>query len=507
MKSKDASSHPTATTPIDLLILALMTAGAFAVAGYHPGVEDAEIYVPQIEKLLHPNLFPFGAEFFESHARLTLFPNLIADTARVLHAPLDSVLLGWQVLSIFLLLAACWKLSGICFEDRRARWAGVALVAALLTIPVAGTALYIFDEYLNPRSIALFAAIFAMAAALRKRYAAVALWTAFAAVIHPLMSLFGLSLIAVIVWLRDFRAWPLSGNDGGARTAAIAAAIFLPLGISFKTPSAAYRQIIQMRPYFFLLRWHWYEWLGIFAPLALLWWSSRLARRQGRTAVDLLCRALIVYELVYLAIALATTIPPKLLALVRYQPMRSLQLVYALMFLILGGWLGQWVLRARVWMWLAVFVPLCAGMYYSQEQLFPSTPHIEWPGRVPDNDWLQAFAWIRANTPTDAIFALNPDHMAMPGEDEHGFRALAERSMLADGVKDAGALTMFPDLPLAEHWKAQMEAESGWEHFRAADFERLKRDWGVTWVVLDQRDVTLPDCPYSNRTLRVCRLD
>lgn len=506
MKSEDAAISRAATRLTDILWLVLLTAGAFVVHGYHPAVEDAEIYVPQIKKLIHPNFYPFGSEFFESHARLTLFPNLIAFLVRLTHLPLDSVLLICHLLSIFLLLLACWSISGICFEDRHARWAGVALVAALLTIPVAGTALYIFDVYLNPRSIALFASVFAVANALKKKYGGVVLWTAFAAVIHPLMSAFGLSLIAVIVWLRDFGGFSMFRGSRGPRAAIAAAVMFLPLGISFHSPSPAYREIVQMRPYFFIPRWHWYEWLGIVGPLLLLWWFSRLARKHRREAVNLLCRALIIFELVYFVLALAITIPPQLLALVRYQPMRSLQLVYLLMFLILGGWLGRWVLRNRVWVWIVLFVPICAGMYCAQRALFPSTPHIEWPGEVPANDWLRAFAWIRANTPTDAHFALNPYHMQLPGEDQHGFRAVAERSMLADAVKDSGALTMFPDLPLAERWKAQMKAQAGWDQFQTQDFERLRRDWGVTWVVLDQPGVTLADCPYANRTLRVCRV-
>jgi hypothetical protein len=499
-------SNQSSSRLTDIFRLLLLTAGAFAIQGYHPAVEDAEIYLPQIQKLLHPSLFPFGAEFFESHARLTLFPNLIADSVRFTHAPLGWVLIGWQLLSIFLLLLACWKLSGICFEDRRARWAGVTLVAALLTIPVGGTALYITDEYLNPRSLALFAAVFAVDAALRKKYGRVILWTAFAAVIHPLMSVFGLSLIVVIVWLRDLGGFAFLRRGEGSKIAAGAAALMLPLGISFRRPSPAYQEIIHMRPYFFILRWHWYEWLGIFAPLALIWWVGRRARRRGRAPLDLLCTALVIYGLVYFALALVMTIPPQLLALVRYQPMRSLQLLYVLMFLLLGGWLGETILRKRIARWIALFLPLSFGMYFVQGQIFPSTPHFEWPGHVPQNDWLQAFAWIRANTPENAVFALNPRHMDMPGEDEHGFRASTERSMLADAVKDSGAATMFPDLPLAEHWEAQMKAEDGWEHFHPDDFARLERDWRVSWVVLDQPGLTLPDCPYANRTLRVCKL-
>ena len=62
--------------------------------------------------------------------------------------------------------------------------------------------------------------------------------------------------------------------------------------------------------------------------------------------------------------------------------------------------------------------------------------------------------------------------MHIPGEDENGFRAIAQRSMLADGVKDSGAVTMFP--PLAETWLRQVQADSDWKTFRAQDFRRLQ---------------------------------
>lgn len=491
----------------DFSILLFLTAGAFLIIGYHPAVEDCEIYVPGIKKILNPSLYPFGGEFFESHARMTLYHRLVAASVRFSHLSLDRTMLLWHVLSIFLVLFACWKLATLCFEDARARWAGVILVAALLSIPVAGTALYVIDQYLNPRALALFAALFAVGATLRRRYVVGAIWIVLAATVHPLMSAFGASLAATIIFLRDFidvRA--MDKNRVAAQ--AVSAALSIPLGISLRHPSATYREVLDMPNYyyFFLLRWHWYEWVGIFAPMLLVWWLGRLAHKRQMNNAALLCRALIIYQLTYFVIALITTIPPSLLAFVRYQPMRSLQLFYVFLFLIGGGFLGQYVLRDRAWRWLGLFVPLSLGMFYGQLQTFPATPHIEWPGRVPQNDWLQAFAWIRYNTPVNAIFALNPHHMALDREDQHGFRVLAERSMLADAVKDPGATTMFPDLPLAEHWKRQAEAQRGWEHFQLADFERLRRDWGVSWVVVDQPNVAGLDCLYANRTLRVCRV-
>ena len=45
-----------------LAILLLLTAGTLLVHGYHPYAEDAEIYLPGVEKILHPGLFPAGRD-------------------------------------------------------------------------------------------------------------------------------------------------------------------------------------------------------------------------------------------------------------------------------------------------------------------------------------------------------------------------------------------------------------------------------------------------------------
>jgi len=150
-------------------------------------------------------------------------------------------------------------------------------------------------------------------------------------------------------------------------------------------------------------------------------------------------------------------------------------------------------------------VPLCSGMFYVQRQLFPNTPHLELPGRPVSNDWVKGFLWVRQNTPRDAYFALDPEHMAIPGQDQHGFRAIAERSMLADRVKDSGAVTMFP--ALAQTWQTQVRAQEGWKTFRLADFRRLRQIFGVDWVVVQQPGVEGLLCPYSNSTLQVCRIE
>ena len=495
-EAKKKSGGETAAHPSRLsvaLILLLLTAGALLVEGYHPWAEDAEIYLPGIEKILQPELFPFNAQFFQSHAHLTLFPNLIAASVAISHLPLSVVTFGWQMLSLFLLLLAGWELTGKCFENRWSRWAAVALLGALFTLPVAGTALYLMDQYLNPRNLTAFAGILAIAKVLDRKYVQAALLLAFTATMHPLMSAFTAFFLVLLLALR----W----RD--ARSVSFAS--LLPLSFLFQAGSPAYHDVAQSHTYHYFLRWQWYEILGAVAPLAIFWWFGRIARSRRMPNVDLLARTFILYASISIVAAIILSSSPRFEALARIQPMRSLHLLYLVMILLGGGFVGEFVLKNRAWRWVALFLPLCAGMFYAQRQLFPASAHIEWPGVAPRNPWVQAFLWIRNNTPVDAVFALDPKHMNISGEDSNGFRAIAERSMLADSVKDSGAVTMFP--PLADEWLRQVQAQQGWKNFQARDFARLETAYGVNWVVLEQPGAGDLSCPYQNQAVLVCRLD
>lgn len=481
-------------------LLVLLTFVALLVHGYHPRAEDAEIYVPAIVRILHPSYYPFGREFFEANSHLTLFPHLIAWTVRLTHLSLDWALFFWYLASIFLFLLASWKIASKCFSTAAGRWGAVTMVAALLTLPVAGTSLYIFDEYLNPRSISAFAVLFAIDAALDKKYLLTVLWLAITSVIHPFMTVFGLFFVVLLLILEKFQ-------QRSSMASATALLPFLSVSRIFgKEPSAAFWQCLEDHRYYFLPRWEWYEWLGILAPLAILWWFIRMARRRGNVAFERLAEATFAFEAICFAAGLVVTIPHSLEILTPYQPMRSLQLIYALFFLFAGGLLGELILKKHVVRWLLLFVPLCAAMCFAQLQLFPATRHVEWPGAAPENPWLRAFVWIRGNTPAEAIFALDPNYMALPDENYQGFRANAERSRLADAKKDWSAAVLYPWLPLADDCQSQVRAANGWKHFGAADFERLKKTYGVTWVVVQQPAPANMSCSYQNAAVAVCAI-
>ncbi len=481
-----------------LLILLLLTVFAILIQGYHPGAEDDGVYLPAVQQDLNPHLFARNAGFFRTQMEATSFDKVIATSVRLTHLPLAWAILIWQFLAILLILWGCLRIARFCFREPHAQWAGVALVAALLALPVTNTGLYLVDENLHPRALATAAILAAIAAALEKKWLITALLLAVACAFHPIMGPLGISYCIFLACTRRGILHKITARPARGM------AVLLPLAWLFDPMSPASKLAMSGRDYYFLSRWTWYEWLGIFAPLLLLWWFSRIAKRTGARNLDKVSSSLVYYGTFQLAIALCIMLPPALMRLRPLQPMRFLHIVYLLLALLAGGLIGQKFLRRRAIRWAILFAPLCAGMFYAQCRLYPGTEHLELPGRASSNPYLQAFTWIRTHTPEDAYFAIDPHYLELPGEDFHGFRALAERSVMADKVKDAAVVTVGAQLGPA--WQKQTTAETGWKHFNRSDFDRLHQQFDVTWAVIAEPGVEGMDCPYKNAAVLVCKL-
>jgi hypothetical protein len=477
-----------ATRGRDVLLLLALTAAAALLHGYHFGVEDQAIYLPAIQRLLDPAFCPHYAEFFLQQPQFTLFPALMAATSRALHMPLDAVLFAWWLLTIFVLLLGALQISRRCFPEPSAQWSGVATIVALLSLPVTNTGIQIFDQYLHPRGMATAALLFALTAALERRPRAVA-WLALAAVVHPTMAFFGAVHIFFLAWNAPPRQLP-----------ALPALLLPP---QFLNP--AWKEALYARRFLWPMQWHWYEWLGVVGPLALLGWFARLGKRDSNGQLAHVSARLLLSGSFGVAAALVLTSVPGLERFAVLEPMRVLHVLYILFFLLAGGLVGQHLLHNRPLRWALLFAPLCVAMLYANHQQFPASPRIEWPGRVARNDWVEAFAWVRQNTPRDALFALDPVYMDRSGEDQHSFNALAERSMLPDFTKGRGVVAQFPEL--AYEWRAQVHDRDTWSKFQAEDFRRLRRKYGVTWVVLEQPSASGMACPFANTRVKVCRVD
>lgn len=485
---------------LELLLLSLL---AVFVHGYHLGADDAAIYVPAIKKIFNPRLYPFGAEFFMEHERLSIFSHLVAFSAHIFHLQIDTAIFLWHIFGIFLLLVAGWRIACCCFTTDRARWAAVGFLAALLTVPVAGTALVIADPYLTARSLSTPASLFILDSYLRKSKVGLVFWTLLMLLVHPQMVVYVFGFL-LFLYATDHR----STKTVPAETMVAAGAVILPsrwpAGFNFQPLSPAYRQVLDMRTFFFSYRWHWYEWLGAILPLILLYWFSRITVRNTLPAFRRIALASIPFGIVSIAVFLFLGSSDRWINFVRLQPMRSFQVIYILFYILLGGLLGEYVLQARTWRWIALFAPLALGMAAYGRSMYPASRAVEWPWAQPHNPWMQAFFWIRNNTPTDAVFALDPNYLLIPEEDTHGFRAVAERSVLADYVKDSGAATMFPQL--THDWAQQQAMQAGWRQFQAKDFSKLAQRSPVTWVVVQEPVPTGLNCPYQNSTVAVCQI-
>jgi hypothetical protein len=511
--AQDASHVPSTTgewSTSNLFLLFLLTILAFSVMGYHPGLEDDAFYLAAIKRNLNPTLFPHDADFFRLQFQATIFDKVIAWSVRSTHLSVAWAALLWQFAAIFLLLHGCWRISRRCFSQVSGQWAAVTMVAVLLTLPVSGTAINLADQYLHPRTLATAAILAAIVAILDRRLWLAGLLLAIAFVIHAIMAAFGISFCTFL-----FFALRRSAVQRHVSVAAGVAAL-MPLGWIFQPTSDSWRQAAASRSFYHLANWAWYEWLGVLAPLLLIYsvlhfWKLRRENTNEETDLYPLLTALLYYGVFQTAAGLLIMLPPSLERLRPFEPMRYLHLLYLLFFLIAGGLLAKYVLDGKIYRWLLLFLPLSGAMFYVQRQMFPATEHIEWPGVASQNAWLQAFAWIRQNTPVDSRFALDPHYVELPGEDYHGFRALAERSVLADYDKDAGMAARVPQL--APRWLKEVTAQTGWQNFHAADFQRLKNEFGVGWVILSRTQNQANDeaalgliCLYQNQQLSVCRL-
>jgi len=144
-------------------------------------------------------------------------------------------------------------------------------------------------------------------------------------------------------------------------------------------------------------------------------------------------------------------------------------------------------------------------MFFVANETYPYSAHIETPETgSSSNSWVNTLLWVRENTPEDAVFAVDSRYFKDRGADVHGFRAISERSDLADYFKDGGVVALFPDL--AAEWKQMSDATYGLNRFNEADFTRLAREYPVTWTVIRGPAPEGMSCPYQQRGYAVCKI-
>jgi hypothetical protein len=479
------------------VIIALITPAVLLVHGYHPLADDGAVYVTGIKKLADPGLYQTDAVFALSPTHLSIFAHVLAALLRWGHLSLPALLLICHVASIFLFLLGSWKLAAQIFPDHGARWGAVLLAACCFTLPAAGTSLSIMDPYVTARSFSTPLMLFALAAVLDEQWVASSIWLALAALLHPLMACYAAIATLTLVFTRR-RMWRSLGLLAVLGWV-LCAVIFIVT--RHADPSVAYNRAVLSRSYFFLSSWRWFEYPGLLMPLLLL------ATAGTRSRLPWAARTLAIAATILGGCALVASIcfvhRSGSLQLARLQFLRAFHFVYLAGVLLAGGMLATLAQRHRRVL-AALYLALLLIMFAAQKLTYPASSHVEWPGRTPRNPWQQAFLWIRANTPQNAIFALDNDYIEWPGEDAQGFRATAERSAVADYFKDGGIASNFRQAAIPWWQGSQATAHLN----GATDEQRLARlrPLGVTWIVLPAQANTGLPCPFTNARVRVCQL-
>jgi hypothetical protein len=502
-----------------LTLYPALAVATLLIHGYHPFAEDGGLYVAGVEYTLDTSLFPHFTAFVTEHLRFSIFAPTLAAFIHLTHLSLRWALFLITFASLTLLFFAAHKLLRECISSEPAQLAGMALLAAWATLPIAGTSLLLVDPYLTARSISTPLTLLALAFALRRWDSPRPIITCLlmlivAALFHPLMAAYGLALVICLRVVR-LRHPPLIFLLLTLLT------LFLGTLLNHLAPAESAPLIAAeySRYYWFLSQWQWYERLGLFGPLLvlaslLLWSNPKDATAVHRRLLIHACLALGCIATLVALLCAHESSPTHLVA--RLQPLRVFLLIYAIMALLLGAILTQmllasaqlsrsnWKLQTFSWIPPLTISLFAAVMFLVQRDTFPGSPHIELPGVTSHNPWVQAFLWARENTPRNALFALDAHYISAHHEDAQTFRAIAQRSALPDFSKDGGEASITP--PLAPLWqqgyKAQLNLSNTPDPIRDGRLLPL----GVTWILIDSTAPTHHTCPYNNGTVKICRL-
>src|ERR1700679_1028431 len=224
----------------EMLPLLMLTVLGFLVLGYHPGFEDDGVYLTAIKADLNPALYPHDSDFFRLQMQASVFDKGMAGFVRWAGIPLAWSELLWQFAPLFLIFGGCRRIAAQIFERASAQWAAVAMVAAVLSLPVAGTALGIADQHLHPRNLATALILWGVAWILEARRGKDQRWRAVPAlltalVLHPIMATLGISF-SVFLSLALLKRVPVR-----ARVAEGTAAAAIPLGWVFAPANPSWR--------------------------------------------------------------------------------------------------------------------------------------------------------------------------------------------------------------------------------------------------------------------------
>lgn len=238
--------------------------------------DDQILYIPFLRRVVQPSLYPGDYFFDQPQANISLFEDVVVWPVRWLGLEW-TMLIGYLIAQFAILL--CLFALARRLISRRAAY--LAMILFILPISLGGTFVRTYDNYFNPRTIALPLGLLTLVALWERRALVAASLTSIHLLLHPLSGLHtwlvaflmlawwahkrqvrgGLLLVAVVLLLAalGLLAWNTGGSGG------------------FWLDPAWQSVLWRRTPYVFLGSWKVYDWisLGIYLVLGIVGWSSR----------------------------------------------------------------------------------------------------------------------------------------------------------------------------------------------------------------------------------------
>ncbi|HUR20501.1 MAG TPA: hypothetical protein VMZ90_06820 [Vicinamibacterales bacterium] len=420
-----------------LLFVLLATANS---GGYRYGVSDQAFYIPAVNHLLTPALFPRDAPLLEAQSRLMASDDIVALVVKTtgVRLPLVAVTLYFIGL-VALIVAAAAFARGLNYS-----WWAVTLFGVLLTFRhrIAKTGANSLEGYMHPRELAFAVGIASLACVVRGRHGVALLLVVGAAVLHPTTALF-FALVVGVAALMPYvtNSDHLKGRPTNARVyilagvvVAITAATWLlgwgPMSGRLVTMDADWRRVFADKDYLFPAEWPIDAWLlNLAYPVVIVAiWRARVRRGVAVPHERGLVFGLLA-SVVFFLFSVPLTMGHVALA-VQLQITRVFWILDFVAIASIAWWLAESRTMAKIAIGACLVGSIARGYYLVEvDQPERQLLTIE----LPDTPWMDAMRWL-STQPSDWHVLADPGHAWKYGI---SVRVGASRDTLIESVKDS----------------------------------------------------------------------
>ena len=423
-----------------LLFVVLATANS---GGYRYGVSDQAFYIPAVNHILTPSLFPRDTPLLEAQSRLMASDDIVAAVVKTTGVSLPRVAITLYVIGLVGLIAAAVAFArGLGYS-----WWAVTLFGILLTFRhrIAKTGANSLEGYMHPRELAFAVGIASLACVVRGRHGIALLLVLASAVLHPTTALF-FGLVVVTAYGLRLTAY---GRQRAAVVLALGALLgmaaawaltFGPLTDRLITMDADWLRVFSEKDYLFPAEWPIDAWLLNLAYPVVIFAVWRARVRRG---VDVPHERGLVYGLLASVVFFLASVPFTMAEVALAVQLQITRVFWILDFVAIAS-IAWWLTQSKTMAKIAIGVCLIGSIargYYLLEVDPASAPSATagTPGRqlvtigLPDTPWMEAMRWLQTQPPDWHVLA-DPGHAWKYGI---SVRVGASRDTLIESVKDS----------------------------------------------------------------------